>query len=80
VRSDLPAESGGIYRFVDLLRTANPDGFEWRRFPFNQPLFILFSSGTTGQPKCIEHGAGGTLLEHVFDSKRLNSGTARDSD
>jgi acetoacetyl-CoA synthetase len=37
----------------------------WRRFPFNHPLFILFSSGTTGPPKCIVHGAGGTLLEHL---------------
>lgn len=34
------------------------------RLPWNHPLFILFSSGTTGRPKCIVHGAGGTLLEH----------------
>ncbi len=33
--------------------------------PFNHPLLILFSSGTTGVPKCIVHGAGGTLLEHL---------------
>lgn len=32
--------------------------------PFNHPLYILFSSGTTGVPKCIVHGAGGTLLQH----------------
>jgi len=32
--------------------------------PFNHPLFIMFSSGTTGRPKCIVHGAGGTLIEH----------------
>jgi acetoacetyl-CoA synthetase len=37
---------------------------ELPRFPFNHPLFILFSSGTTGAPKCIVHGTGGTLLEH----------------
>jgi len=37
----------------------------WTRYPFNHPLFILFSSGTTGLPKCIVHGAGGTLLEHM---------------
>lgn len=39
--------------------------FEFKKFPFNQPLFIMFSSGTTGKPKCIVHGAGGTLLQHM---------------
>jgi acetoacetyl-CoA synthetase len=35
------------------------------RFPFNHPLYVVFSSGTTGLPKCIIHGAGGTLLQQV---------------
>lgn len=38
---------------------------KFNRLPFNHPLFILFSSGTTGVPKCIVHGAGGTLLQHL---------------
>ena len=38
---------------------------EFEPFEFNHPLYILFSSGTTGAPKCIVHGAGGTLVEHL---------------
>ncbi|MGD8376246.1 MAG: acetoacetate--CoA ligase [Acidobacteriota bacterium] len=46
---------------------AAPEAFE--RFPFDQPLYILFSSGTTGKPKCIVHGAGGTLLQHLKEHR-----------
>lgn len=37
--------------------------------PFEAPLYVLFSSGTTGAPKCIVHGAGGTLLQHLKEQQ-----------
>ncbi|HXZ47609.1 MAG TPA: acetoacetate--CoA ligase [Usitatibacter sp.] len=42
-----------------------PAAIAFRRLPFNHPLYILYSSGTTGVPKCIVHGAGGVLLQHL---------------
>ncbi|MDS1138639.1 acetoacetate--CoA ligase [Nitratireductor indicus] len=46
---------------------------EFERLPFAHPLYILFSSGTTGVPKCIVHSAGGTLLQHLKEH-RLHAG------
>jgi acetoacetyl-CoA synthetase len=40
-------------------------------FPFDHPLYILFSSGTTGVPKCIVHSAGGTLIKHLSEQKLM---------
>jgi acetoacetyl-CoA synthetase len=42
---------------------------EYLRMPFESPLFIMFSSGTTGKPKCIVHGVGGTLIQHLKEHK-----------
>lgn len=47
----------------DFIQTA--DKCHFISLPFNHPVYILFSSGTTGKPKCIVHGAGGTLLQHL---------------
>jgi len=42
---------------------------QFTRVEFDHPLFILFSSGTTGKPKCIVHGTGGTLLQHLKEHR-----------
>ena len=51
--------------WVDINKNHPPQALKFERFPFNTPLYIMFSSGTTGAPKCIVHGAGGTLLQHM---------------
>ena len=58
-----------VYLLDELMRGGDAGRFVWRRFPFNHPLFIMFSSGTTGKPKCIVHGAGGSLLEHLKEHR-----------
>ncbi|MEQ1690743.1 MAG: acetoacetate--CoA ligase [Gemmatimonas sp.] len=47
-----------------LARHSNESTPSYVRLPFDHPLYILYSSGTTGLPKCMVHGAGGTLLQH----------------
>ena len=48
-----------------FLSAYKPTDIAFERLPFNHPLYIVYSSGTTGVPKCIVHGAGGTLLQHL---------------
>jgi acetoacetyl-CoA synthetase len=53
----------------DFLGGSQVGGFTFEPFPVNHPLYILYSSGTTGIPKCIVHGAGGTLIQHLKEQQ-----------
>jgi len=62
------APPAGLDRGVSLADFIAPyaaKAVAYTRMPFNDPLFIMFSSGTTGKPKCIVHGIGGTLIQHL---------------
>ncbi len=52
-------------QWSELLNCANDEELQFTPMGFNDPLFILYSSGTTGKPKCITHKVGGTLLQHL---------------
>ncbi|MCG8544401.1 MAG: acetoacetate--CoA ligase, partial [Alphaproteobacteria bacterium] len=63
--------------WADFVAPHAPAAIDFAQLPFDHPLYIMYSSGTTGPPKCIVHGAGGTLLKHL-EEQRLQSDIKRD--
>ncbi|MBX9928431.1 MAG: acetoacetate--CoA ligase [Gemmatimonadaceae bacterium] len=64
-----PVPTGGVESW-DAFRTRGAGApLTFTRLPFDHPLYVMYSSGTTGLPKCMVHGAGGTLLQHLKEHR-----------
>ena len=51
--------------FSEILQSSDQPALDFEQVAFDHPLYIMYSSGTTGKPKCIVHSVGGTLIEHL---------------
>jgi acetoacetyl-CoA synthetase len=59
------SETLNVELFNTVLSTIPETEINFKQLPFDHPVYIMYSSGTTDIPKCIVHGAGGTLLQHL---------------
>ena len=66
---DIDTDVPDSQKYSDFLLTENTPSLEFEQLPFDHPLYIVYSSGTTGVPKCIVHGAGGTLLQQLKEHR-----------
>ncbi len=66
--ANLPGDQNGV-DWNSVVNTPNDGQIEFVQTGFNHPLYILYSSGTTGKPKCITHKVGGVLLQHLKEHR-----------
>jgi len=69
VAKEIAPDSDKVESAETCVYAITPGTIEFTALPFNHPLYILYSSGTTGAPKCITHSHGGTLLQHVKEQQ-----------
>src|SRR5690606_29011247 len=64
-----PPALDGLVRYQDFLAAHRGAPPRYERLPFDHPLYVLYSSGTTGKPKCMVHRAGGILVKHLQEQR-----------
>ncbi len=66
---DAHAEAFDGTELFDNFVSGTPEPLTFEQLPFDHPLYVLYSSGTTGKPKAIVHGAGGSLIQHMKEHR-----------